>query len=346
MYPVYIYAAPVIVCLLAFLVFRFWKKNPSLFFGAGFFTINIFLVLQLLPVGGAVMADRYTYLSSVGLFFPFAVFISGILEKKNSAAENLRMPIISITACWLLFLSYQCYSRSTIWKSSETLWTDVIKKYPRVPLAENNLGSYYQKHDQLDLAKQHFDRALRLQPDFANALTNRSDYFRTKNQIDSAIIDGNHAVHLDSQNVDARLNRGIAYAIVNKLDSAMRDFQFVIAHVPDNARVLNNLGNLFMIKNEPDSAIRYYNAALKADPDFLDVLNNRGKCYVYLKNYEQAVNDLTNAIQNDPKNANNYYFRMQAYEKLEKKKEALDDANKAMSLGIKIPEDYLTPLRQ
>ena len=32
----------VIVCILAFLVFRFGKKNPSLLFGAAFFTVNIF----------------------------------------------------------------------------------------------------------------------------------------------------------------------------------------------------------------------------------------------------------------------------------------------------------------
>ncbi|HYV93524.1 MAG TPA: tetratricopeptide repeat protein [Chitinophagales bacterium] len=344
-YPFYIYTAPVIVCILAFLVFRFRKRIPSLFFGAAFFTVNIFLVLQLLPVGGAVMADRYTYLSSTGIFFPLTVLFTRVWEKKIYSLQNFSTPFTLITAGWLIFLGYQCNSRSHIWKTSETLWTDVIKKYPRVPLAQNNLGSYYQKHDQLDLAKKHFDEALRLQPDFLNALTNRSDYYRTKNQIDSALIDGNHAVHLDPQSVDARLNRGIAYAMANKLDSARHDFQFVIAHEPDNARVLNNLGNLLMMQNQPDSAIHYYNAALRVDPNFLDVLNNRGKCYVRLGNYQQAIADLTRAIQNAPTNANNYYFRMQAYEKLGKKKEALEDANRAMSLGMSIPENELKALQ-
>jgi len=344
MYPYYIYAAPVIVCILAFLVFRFRKRFPSLLFGAAFFTVNIFLVLQLLPVGGAVMADRYMYLSSFGILFPVTVFFTRVWDKKISSLQNFRTPLMLIAACWLIFLGYQCNSRTHVWKTSGALWTDVINQYPRVP--QNNLGSYYQKHDQPDLAKAHLDQALKLQPDFLNALTNRSDYYRTKNKIDSALIDGNHAVHLDPQSVDARLNRGIAYAVANKLDSARVDFEFVITHDPRNARVLNNLGNLFMMKNQPDSAIHYYNAALEADPDFLDVLNNRGKCNLALGNYQQAIADLTQAIQNTSDNANNYYFRMQAYEKLGKKKEALEDANKAMSLGIKIPENDLTALQQ
>ena len=56
-------------------------------------------------------------------------------------------------------------------------------------------------------------------------------------------------------------------------------------------------------------------------------------------------NDLTRAIQLYPDNPNNYYFRMQAYEKLGKKKEALEDANKAMSMGVKIPDEYVKALK-
>lgn len=345
MYPVYLYTSPVIVCILAFLVFRFGKKNPSLLFGAAFFTVNIFLVLQLLPVGGAVMADRYTYLSSIGIFFPLAVFLTQVWEKKISPLQNYRTPLLLITGCWLIFLGWQCNNRTSVWKTSETLWTDVIQKYPRAPAAQNNLGSYYQKNNQLDLAKRQFDRAISLQPDFPNALINRCDYFRTQNQIDSALIDGNHAIRLEPQNVEAHQNRGIAFSIAGKLDSAMMDFKFVVARIPGNSKVLNNMGNLYSIKAQYDSALVYYNAALEAEPSFLDVLNNRGKCYVFLGKYPEAINDLTRAIQITPDNPNNYYFRMQAYQKLGKKKEALDDANRAMSLGVKIPEEYVEALK-
>src|SRR5207247_610413 len=45
---------------------RFSKK---IFFGIAFFAVTVFLVLQLLPVGNAIMADRYGYIPSIGIFY-------------------------------------------------------------------------------------------------------------------------------------------------------------------------------------------------------------------------------------------------------------------------------------
>ena len=339
-----VYTAPVSVLLIAFILYRFRKKSSYLIFGMLFFLVNIFLVLQLLPVGGAITADRYTYLSFAGLFFVIAVFAGEVWEQNNQALKAFRMPIVIAGSLWILFLSYQCQARAKVWYSSETLWTDVIAKYPRVPIAYNDLGSFYQKKEQLDLAKKNFDIALRLQPDFPQALINRCDLFRVLNKIDSAIIDGNHAVALKPGDPDSHMNRGIAFSIAEKNDSALMDFRIVIKEQPENARAYNNLGNLYMIKEQPDSAITYYNLALRYDPKFLDVLNNRGVAYLKAGNYQQAVTDLTAAIANNPNIANNYYFRMQAFEKLNRYKEALADAQQVQKLGIQIPEDYLQQL--
>ncbi len=57
-----------LTALVAFVCYslRFTKK---ILFGAGFFALTIFLVLQLFPIGGAVMADRYSYVPSIGIFY-------------------------------------------------------------------------------------------------------------------------------------------------------------------------------------------------------------------------------------------------------------------------------------
>ncbi|MBK9730714.1 MAG: tetratricopeptide repeat protein [Chitinophagaceae bacterium] len=339
-----VYASPVIVLLIGFAVYWFRKSIDWLVFGLLFFLINIFLVLQLLPVGGAITADRYTYLSFTGLFFAIAMLIAMVWEQKNMQSAGFRMPVAIAAACWIMFLCYQCRERTAVWYSSEQLWTDVIAKYPRVPIAYNDLGSYYQKNNQLELAKKNYDIALRLQSDFSQALVNRCDLFRVLNKIDSAIIDGNHAVRLKPNDVDAHMNRGIAFSIAEKNDSAMMDFMIAIRQDPGNARSYNNLGNLYMIKEQPDSAIINYNLALKYDPEFLDVLNNRGLAYLKTGDYQQAVTDLTTAIANMPNNTNNYYFRMQAFEKLKRYKEAIADAQQVQKMGIQLPEGYVQQL--
>ena len=344
-YPWLVYTAPVIVAIIAYLIYRLRKKYPELIFGGLFFFANIFLVLQLLPVGGAITADRYSYLSFVGLFFIIGMLAYRLWENRSPQA-GLRIPSAVILGTWVLFLSYLCFQRTKVWKTSEALWTDVIAKYPRVPIAYNDLGSYYQKHDQIQQAKVNLDMALRLQPDFPQALVNRCDLFRLLNKIDSAIIDGNHAVQLWPDDVDCHMNRGIAFSIAEKNDSAMMDFNMVIRLQPTNARAYNNRGNLYMIKQMPDSAIVNYNLALKSNPQFLDVLNNRGIAYFNTGNYQQAISDLTTAIGLNPNNPNNYYFRMQAYEKTGAFDKALADANFAIRLGREIPPAYVQQLQQ
>ena len=212
-FPVAVYTAPLIVIIIAFLVFRFRKKYPEVVFGMLFFLVNISLVLQLLPVGGAITADRYSYLSFTGFFFIAAIWLNDVWENKNVVIKNARIPLMAGVSGWLIFLAIQCQARTKVWYSSETLWKNVITNYPRVPIAYNDLGSYYQKHEQLDLAKKNFDVALKLQPDFTHALINRCDLFRVQNKIDSAIMDGNRAVKLKPGDPDTHMNRGIAFSI-------------------------------------------------------------------------------------------------------------------------------------
>jgi tetratricopeptide (TPR) repeat protein len=343
-YPWIIYTSPVIVLIIGYLIFRYRNRQRELVFGSLFFLANIFLVLQLLPVGGAITADRYTYLSYAGLFMPLAHYADQV--RRHQWLNSIRIPVLGALAVWLIFLAYTARARTQVWENSETLWLDAIRKNYRLPNAHNNLGSYYQKNGQLDLAKKHFDAALNLQPDFAEALINRCDYFRVVNRIDSALIDGNYAVRLDPDNVNAHQNRGIAFAVAGKHDSAMMDFQFVISREPENARAQNNLGNLYMMTGKPDSALWHYDAALRADPRFFDVLNNRGKAWVFVKEYDRAVTDLSKAIEVSPSNANNYYYRMYAYHKTGRKEEALADAAKAQAMGISIPPALMDSIRQ
>jgi tetratricopeptide (TPR) repeat protein len=345
-YPWLVYTAPLILILIAFLIYRFRKKHPYLLFGILFFFTNILLVLQLLPVGGAITADRYAYLSFTGLFFIIAIAVTQFSETKKESLRSFRIPAVAVFSIWLIFISWHCAARTKIWFSSETLWKDVIAKNGRVPIAHNDLGSYYQKQQQLGLAKEHFDAAIRLQPDFPNALINRSDLYRNLNKIDSAIIDAGHAVRLEPDNADAHMNRGIAFSIAGKTDSAMLDFRKVIKLQPSNARAYNNRGNLFMIKEMPDSALINYDLALKYNPGFSEVYNNRGIALFKTGKNEEAIKDLAIAIQLSPNNANNYYYRMQAYEKAGQFKKALADGRIAVNLGIQIPPEYLKQLEE
>ncbi|HEU5311738.1 MAG TPA: hypothetical protein VFV24_09825, partial [Candidatus Eisenbacteria bacterium] len=66
--PVHLLAPLVFLAVLALIVWDF-RRTRILTFGLGWYLVTILPVLQWLPVGEAIMADRYAYLSYVGPLF-------------------------------------------------------------------------------------------------------------------------------------------------------------------------------------------------------------------------------------------------------------------------------------
>lgn len=342
-YPVIYYVAPFIAIALVALAARFYK-NKTVVLGAAFYIVNIFLLLQLLPVGGAMMADRYSYLCSEGLFFMAAMGFNYLISNERFAAY--KFPLIALGIIYAGYAGHQAYARNKVWKNSKFLFEDVIRQYKRVPIAYNNLGSYFQKHNQLDSALNNFNEAIRLKSSFPEARTNRSDVFRVQGKYALAIADCDTAIAADKNYVEAHMNRGIAYCFVGKYDDALKDFSFVISKKPNDASVYCNRGNLYDMKGKTDSAFSDYNEAIRLDPGYADAYFSRGRTYVKMKKYKLAIADLNHALELNTSTPDVYLFRSQAYKELGDYTNALNDAVTANNKGIQVNPAYLDQLKE
>jgi protein O-mannosyl-transferase len=61
------------------------RKDKKLWWSVAFFIIAISTVLQILPVGSAIVADRYYYLSSIGPLFLIGFLIFRFIKNQKSA---------------------------------------------------------------------------------------------------------------------------------------------------------------------------------------------------------------------------------------------------------------------
>ena len=141
-----IWCSPILLLIIAAITVFYFRKNRTILFGLGFFLVNVALILQVLPVGAAIMADRYTYLAYLGLFFLMAYFVDWIL--KNKSIKIIYKQLVSVFM--IAIIAVQCsqaMDRIAVWKNTESLWLDTIEKYSYVPTAHNNLGSFYQKNN-------------------------------------------------------------------------------------------------------------------------------------------------------------------------------------------------------
>src|SRR5438093_952740 len=136
------YIAFAAVAILLPTVVYLCRRIRVVLFGLGFFFINIFLVLQLFTIGGSIMADRYTYLPYVGLFFALAWWLD-----EPSCSIPARLPVKPLIAGSLLLLFpfslVQSWPRCDVLQDPETFWNDTIQKYTRqIVDAYNDRGNY------------------------------------------------------------------------------------------------------------------------------------------------------------------------------------------------------------
>src|SRR5678816_3360189 len=102
----------------------FLRKNKIVVFGIFFYVINLLLVLQIISIGLTIVAERYTYVPYIGLAFILAMLLEKHFMAKNKLAWTVTILIVGIFG----FLSF---SRTRVWKDSDSLWSDVIRRYPR-----------------------------------------------------------------------------------------------------------------------------------------------------------------------------------------------------------------------
>src|SRR6185312_3668115 len=180
-YPIMFYLAPFIALLAPLaLLYITYRASENYFrvmlFGLLFYFFNVMFILQFISVGPTLMSERYSYAAYIGIIFMAVYFLYALVEKMPAYKTGVIVGSIVISST----LGYLCYSRTLVWHNSKVLWQDVIRQYKNIAIAYNNLGSYYQKHDQLDSALINFNESVRVNPSYPEACTNRSDIYRVQ----------------------------------------------------------------------------------------------------------------------------------------------------------------------
>ncbi|OPX17648.1 hypothetical protein BXT86_05370 [candidate division WOR-3 bacterium 4484_100] len=210
---------PVIIVLSIILILFLKRHNKKLIFGSLFSAITTLPVIQIVPVGQPI-ADRYTYLPLIGVFYLVA---EAWYYLKTRTAKPIKVIFTIIVVAVICLLSYLSNIRCRVWKDGITLWSDVIEKYPSMARLYNNRGIYYAQIQRYDEALADFNRALSLDKNFIAAYNNRGNVYASLGEVDRAITDFTEALKIDSSFADAYYNRAIAYFMKREFEHALQD---------------------------------------------------------------------------------------------------------------------------
>jgi tetratricopeptide (TPR) repeat protein len=302
---------------------RFTNK---ILFGIGFFAITVLLVLQLLPVGKAIMADRYSYIPSIGIFYLAG---EGFMYLWN---KPLKWPAIALLGLSSILFSIKTYSRSAVWKDDMTLWNDVISRDRNVAEAYYSRGILYMNEKRNVEAIKDFNRVIELEPGFANSYNGRGVIFTWEGKNNEAISEFNKAIELNAGYAEAYNNRGLVFLNSRRIEEATRDFSKAIELKEGYAEAYWNRGTAFANAGRSDEAIKDFTKAAELKPVDPQAYNDRGSAYLNAGKYNEAENDLNKAIELNPEYAEAYYNRGILFTRERRNEEAVRDFTKALEL--------------
>jgi protein O-mannosyl-transferase len=345
--PLIFYLSPfILLVIIIALIYFFRKKEKEIVFGLLFYFVSVALVLQVISVGSAVMADRYSYLSYIGLLFVVAYIINKAWQSKNGMWASMKYPVMIIIIIGAVIFSYQSYARTQVWENTETLWTDVITNYPDASLAYISRAKYYDTRNAPAKALADYNTALKMNvfsaTSYKDAHYNRALLYSAYGKFDSSLADFNKVTRVDPGYVGAFINRGLLYYSMKKNNLAIADFNKAIALDPNNADAYSNKGLLYYENFLDDSAMTNFNKAIELNPTTATYYYNRGLEYKATNNYEKAIDDLTKGIELNPQNVELYYnVRGLCNISLQNYNEAITDFSKAIDLNSLVAAYWL-----
>lgn len=322
------------------------KTSRAVFFGLAFFLVNIGPVLQLLPVGNAIMADRYSYVPSIGIFILAGLAYSALAGSSRGTGSPLRRGIALgapvLGAAYVLFLAWMTFVRCGVWEDSLSLWTDTAAKSPSSEIAWSSLGSVHDDMGRDAEALEDYTKAVTINPGFGKAFASRA---RCKNRLgdrDGARQDAERALQLRPDLSYVHTTRGVVALGDNDPSIAEASFRKAMEIDPSDAEAYAGRGAVKRSRGDLKGALEDLETAVHLDPRSSEVVSNRGILKAEAGDTAGALADFQMAIQLSPGKPGSYINRAILRMKSGDSNAACADLRAAQQRGARLPANVVS----
>jgi Flp pilus assembly protein TadD len=289
-------------------VFRFIKRYPFLTVGWLWYVGTLLPVIGVIQVGEQSMADRYTYIPSIGLFFIVAWGVNDLLSRR----PQLRRILPIMAAGTLLPLTLTARNQVSYWENSISLWTRTLSVTTGNYVAHNHMAYNLRQAGRRVDAIAEYNRALQIKPDFALAHEGLGVTLTEEGQFDEAIRHLNEAQRfMMSGDPEAKANTelallqaqhkaAMALAAQGKMEDAIRHLNEVLRLKPDYAEAHNNLGFALTTQGNLDAAATHFMEAIRLRPDLYNAHYGLAAAFQKQGRIEDAIREYSEALRVKP----------------------------------------------
>ena len=254
-------AALLLIAITAFCLFQ-RRIRPYLIVGWLWFLGTLVPVIGLVQVGAQIMADRYFYIPSIGLFTALVFGLADIAERQRVA------PWVSAAVASGILLALATFTNAQIrrWTDSFALFQHALAVTPPNFTIETSLGVALGKSNRYDDAEAHFQKALKIRPDFYDALFNMGVIRFYQGRLPEAVEYYQAAIHSQPGAPEAHMQLGLVLWNQNRSEAACDEMRRASQLAPKDAMIRSDLGLALARLGRIPEAIDQFQEAVRLDP--------------------------------------------------------------------------------
>jgi tetratricopeptide (TPR) repeat protein len=208
---------------------------------------------------------------------------------------------------------------------------------PQEPVFLNSLGTVYWYQGQLDKARDVFEKAIELKPDYIDAIYNLGNAQRDLKAYSRAQHSYQKVIELNPEYTNAYNDLGISLQHQGRMHEAVEQFNLALEQDPMRADIYLNLANAYMDFGETEGAFLSIQNALAIEPSNAKAYNNLGSAYYGQEDYAEAIAAYRQALQLEPGSLEVYFNLALVLFKNNEYDEALRVNDQAMEINNEWP---------
>jgi Flp pilus assembly protein TadD len=329
-----IWAACAVLAGITTAAFLARRRCPYLLVGWLWYLGMLVPVIGLVQVGCTSMADRFTYLSQVGLAIALVWGVADLCR----AWPYRRWAFGAVSISLLAVLMGCAHRQTSFWCDSETLWTRALRLTSRNYMAHNGLGGALASEGRLDEAISHFRRAIAISPYGVIFHTHLGNALIAAGRPAEAAEEFRTVLALDPDCAEAHDHFGAILASRGRIDEAIAHFQRSLEIKPENSDTCYDLGKALMTRGRSDEARKLFQKAAEIAPDYAAVHTHLGMVMADRGRFNEAIRHFERALDGDPRHGAARVNLGKALSACGRSKEAIVQYREALRLDPNDPE--------
>ncbi len=247
----------IVLIVVAVMILRFRRAYPGAMAAAAVYVVILAPILGVAQSGPQLVADRYSYLSCMGLAILAGGAVLALLRRMALSHAPQRRALMGLVLVGLPIIAAKAtFQQNGIWQSGFTLWMRGIRVSPDSSVAHTNLADALANKgpEQYPLAMEHYRRAIELNPADFVALHHYAGLQQRTGDVGGAIRNYIRSLALNPNQLEACFSLGRLLVDVGRPSRAVIVLRDGAQRNPQARELIGYLAGL--LSTYPDESVR------------------------------------------------------------------------------------------